>query len=235
MKPSQADIIPLKPPDLSINGNKVKRVHSTKFLGVILDEHCNWKEHIQLVQSKISKNLGIMYKSKRLLNQHCLKTLYFSFIHSYINYCNIAWASTYKTHLERIYIIQKKAARIIMNQDMYTKARPLMKSLQILNVYQLNIFQTVLFMFKLKNEMNPQVFKNKLSAINHRYPTRFSQNNFTIPKATLRRTDFTITCRGPRLWNCIPTTGIKSLRLIITFQNQLKRLLLNLNNETEFF
>ena len=39
--------------------------------------------------------------------------VYFSFIHSQINYGNIAWGSTYKTKLKKIFTYQKKAARVI--------------------------------------------------------------------------------------------------------------------------
>ena len=33
-----------------------------KFLGVIIDENLTWMKHINLVTSKISKNIGVMHK-----------------------------------------------------------------------------------------------------------------------------------------------------------------------------
>ena len=86
LKPTKVDA------DLKINNVKIKRVFSMKFLGVILDQHLNWNEHIKLIENKTSKCIGIMHRVKDLLNKQCLKHLYFSFIHSYLNYCsNIAW------------------------------------------------------------------------------------------------------------------------------------------------
>ena len=43
-----------------------------------------------------------------------------------------------------------QAARIIFNQDRFTHARPLLKTLNTLNVYQINILQVLLFMHKIK-------------------------------------------------------------------------------------
>ena len=235
MKPSKKDHIPLKLPQLSINEENIKRVYSTKFLGVILDENVNWNKHIKIIENKTSKNLGIMYKSKHLLNRNCLKNIYFSFIHSYLNYCNIAWASTYKSNLKKLYTTQKKASRIIMDKNMFTEARPLMKDLNILNVYQLNIFQTLPFMFKQQSENNPQVFKSQFSKISHRYPTRYSLNNYAIPKTMLRKTDFAITCRAPSLWNKIATAEMKKSASINIFKSQLKSHLLNSQTETSYF
>ena len=98
-----------------------------KFLGVFLDEIMTWKNHISCVESKISKNLGILYKARSLLNKECMKQLYFSFVHSYLNYGNIAWASTNKTKLETLLRKQTHGVRIIYFEDKFTHAKPLLK------------------------------------------------------------------------------------------------------------
>ena len=86
------------------------------------------------IETKISKNLGILYKARQLLNFKCTKQLYFSFIHSYINYGNIAWGSTNPTKLKVILRRQKQASRVIDFQDKFTDARPLLKKLNALTV-----------------------------------------------------------------------------------------------------
>ena len=147
-KLSKRDHIPLRLPDLSINNIKVKREFAMKFLGVLLDENLTWRKHIELIENKVSKNLGILYKVKSLLNQECLKSIYFSFIHSYINYANIAWSSTNRSKLVKLFNKQKHASRLILHEDRYTSAKPLMQQLKVLNIYQINIFQILLFMLK---------------------------------------------------------------------------------------
>ena len=67
----------------------MKRENVTKFLGLLIDEHLSWKQHIDMVSSKISKSIGILYKSRDVLSKQCLKQLYFPFIHNYVNYANI--------------------------------------------------------------------------------------------------------------------------------------------------
>src|SRR6218665_2501554 len=42
-----------------------------------------------------------------------LLTLYYSLIYPYIAYCNIIWASNYKSRLYRLKILQKRSVRII--------------------------------------------------------------------------------------------------------------------------
>ena len=95
--------MPLKLPDLQIANKPIKRTFSIKFLEVMLDENVTWKDHIHTIEKKIAKNLGLLYHAKHLLNQEPLKIIYFPYIHSYLNYFNNAWASTYYTKLKTIH------------------------------------------------------------------------------------------------------------------------------------
>ena len=97
--------IPLKLPSLQLNGN-FERENSFKFLGVILDEHLIWKKHMQLFENKVS-NVGALYEISKLINSTCLQSIYFSFIHYYINYACIKWTSTKKIKLEKLFGQQK--------------------------------------------------------------------------------------------------------------------------------
>ena len=139
-----------------INDKETKRVTSIKCLGVLTDEHLTWKEHITVIENKISKNLGLFYRAKRVLDNNALKKLYFSFFHSYINYGNIAWASTSKTKLKKIASKQNEAVRVVNNDN--ADIRELMLKMKVLNIYKLNIYQVLTFMFKIKTNTAPLVF-----------------------------------------------------------------------------
>ena len=122
-----------------------------------------------------------------------------------------------------------------MNVNRYTNARPIMTTNRILNVYQLNIYQISLFMFKYHNSMTPKVFNGHFSKITHRYPTRHSFSNLKIPWTKLRLTDFSITCRGPRIWNAFLTDTLKNSKTLTKFKSSIKQKLLNSDNELTYF
>ena len=50
------DSLPLQLPAMTFNNIEIKRENSVKFLGVIIDENLTWKNHIEVVENKISKN-----------------------------------------------------------------------------------------------------------------------------------------------------------------------------------
>ena len=83
----------------------------------MLDENISRKEHIKTVENELSKNLGLLCKAKQSLINESLKSIYFSYIYSYLNYANIAWASTNPARLKKIHYLQKQAAKVIFNKD----------------------------------------------------------------------------------------------------------------------
>ena len=71
------DNLPLQLPVLRINNYEIKRSSSIKFLGVMVDEHLNWKDHINVIENKLPKDLGLLHKVKQFLNAKVMKSLFF--------------------------------------------------------------------------------------------------------------------------------------------------------------
>ena len=53
-----------------------------------------------------------------------------------------------------------------------------MKEIKALNIYKLNIYQVLTFMFKIKRGTASAAFRNDFREIPHRYSAGFSQSNF---------------------------------------------------------
>ena len=74
-----------------INNHDIERVNIMKFISVLLDDNLSWKEHIKHLENKIDKSIGLMHRGKPFLDKKSLLALYYSYIHSYLNYANLAW------------------------------------------------------------------------------------------------------------------------------------------------
>ena len=89
--------------------------------------------------------------------------------------------------------------RIIYNKDKFAYSNPLMRDMNALSVYQINIFQVLKFMYKAKHMLNPRVFDNTFTEIHHRCPTRFSRSNLKQPKIVAKATSFAISSFGSKI------------------------------------
>ena len=114
--------------NICINTINVTRVQSSKFLGIIIDENLNLKPHIQLVKSKLSKTLSIIYKASKLINYEGMLTLYCSLFLLHLTYYCELWGNTYATNVNCIYVIQKKVVRIIHHEERLADTKCLFKA-----------------------------------------------------------------------------------------------------------
>ena len=71
----------------------------------------------------------------------------------------------------------KHAVRIIFNENRLCHSRPLLRTFNALNVYQLNIYENLNFMHRLKNDNIPKIFPELIKK--PKYPTKFQKNSFT--------------------------------------------------------
>ena len=80
--------------------------------------------------------------------------------------CDITWSSTYVTNLNRIFILQKRAVRVLTNSDFRAQSAPLSLLLKILDIFKPNAFHVAKFMFCYHHQILPPLFSN-LFLLNH--------------------------------------------------------------------
>ena len=184
---------------------------------------------------KYQKSIGILYKSRGILKQPLLKWLYISFIHCHLNYANIAWASSYKSKLEGLYRHQKHAARIINFKDRFTHAQPLLHNMKTLDIFQINLFHIIFFMFKCKKKIAPPIFHNLFIRIpENKYNIR-SRGKLTKPFNRKKRTQFYIDYRGPHSWNELAHDNFHTLDSLPLFRKKMKEFILMFHDIEQYF
>ena len=94
--------------------------------------------------------------------------------------------NTYKTTRQPIFILQKRAMRLITFSRFDEHSSPLFKSLEIIKFLDLVTFHLAIFMYKYHNQLLPSVFSSFFSKISqiHTYNTRLgAKQSYYLPKA----------------------------------------------------
>ena len=152
---------------ISIDNQNIVEVKETNFLGVILDEKLNWKSEISHVANKVAKSIGIISRCHFFLPKWSLRMLCCSLIYPYFYQSNIVWASTYKTSLRPVVILQKRTIRIINKSHFNAYKDPIFKDLSILKFNDIHLLQLGQFMYFCKNSFYLQgLITISLKAIN---------------------------------------------------------------------
>jgi len=211
------------PYNIIIDDIPLERKQCTKFLGVFIDDQLNWNHHIGHITTCISRNIGILYKTRSYLPKSTLLMLYNSLLLPYMTYCNLIWASGGKTKINSIYLLQKKALRLCTGSHYLEHTYPLFSELKTLYIFDIDTLQSLIFMYKYKNKLLPESFKDffTLNSDIHSYPTRNSQNFHLVnPRLLIAHTS--IRHHGPDLWNTLPD-NITSCHNLFAFKARIKK------------
>ena len=205
--------------NININGITLENVSQAKYLGVVLDPKLKFNKHIDYIAEKISKSTGILYKLKKLkIPIQILKQIYYSLIYSIINYNICAYGGTYNTHINRLFLLQKRAIRLICGESFLAHTDPLFYRTQILKIHDIYRLNVAVYMFEARHSGE---FDR-----NHPYPTR-SYNDLVPIYARLNVTQNYLKVSGPNVWNSIPQE-IRNLPSLSMFKNRYKKYLLSL-------
>ena len=200
----------------SVNDTKIDRVTEILFLGVIIDECLTWKPHILNLTRKISKSLGIIYKSSFCLNKNSLCTLYYGLVYPYLYYCACVWGLTYHSNFKRLVTLQKRALeRFLEVISMLT----LIKSLKFENIVSLQVAK---IMYLYKSGQLPESFQNMFFTGQeiHNYNTR-NRSFFRLPSCRTNVRKFSLRFQGPKIFNSI-NDEIKNSLSLREFTSKLK-------------
>ena len=98
--------------NIEIDSTRIPMVESNKFLGTWVDRHLNWKTHIDKLALQINSRNGLLKGGKRILSLHAMKVLYYTQIHSIIQYGIVVWGNMVnKTQIKRLQKLQSISVR----------------------------------------------------------------------------------------------------------------------------
>ena len=210
---------------ISNNTCSIGEINETKFLGLHITSDLTWSTHISHIVNKIKPGIAMLYKLRCTVEPRTLLHIYYSIIHTHLNYGILIWGDSPQTHLNKLLKLQKKALRIIFHKSPLTSCRPLFKKYNILTVFSLYILEAACHAKKcllLHNVDTPIPLLQTTSNI-HTYNTRHHDDIY-IPNSRLKNTDIKYKCS--LIYNKLPQ-HLKAINSVKSFKLATKKHLLN--------
>ena len=127
-----------------LNGTNIEQVTNTNFLGVTIDENLTWREHIKMVETKVSKKLCMFLIIKRY-------TYYINHLLNHICHIAVRYGEVRINPDSRNYFCYKKAIRIIYNLNYHDHTSVFFHSSKILKLHDLVTYKTMIILYKANN------------------------------------------------------------------------------------
>jgi len=194
---------------VDINIQYIERKDHIKYLGVFIDKHLNWGAHIQHVNNKVAKNIGIINKLRHYLDLKTMKQLYYTLIFPYLNYGILSWGNNYKTRLNKLRIKQNKCMRNIFFAHSREHSTPYYNLLEILNLDNILKFKTAVFTHKILEKKDiPAIFSDFIIPAEdiHPHKTRYATQG-NLHRSSIR-TDygkFMFRYKAVQVWESVPS------------------------------
>ena len=131
----------------------IRHKPSTKLLGVHIDEMLTWDNQIKHISSKVSNGLRMLYLARKLTgNQETIKTIYYSLVQPYFDYCHVVWGDCSKTNADKLQKLRNRAAQIIAWADYSIRSSDVLNSLEWSNLEERRKRHLLVAMFKIFND-----------------------------------------------------------------------------------
>jgi hypothetical protein len=112
-------------------GHKDKYIEEAvrlKFLGLKIDNHLNWKNHIDQIIPKLSAACYMVRQMYYICNNDTLRSIYFAYFHSIASYGIILGGNS--SHSNKIFTLQKRIIRHMVGAHPRTSCRRLFKKIR---------------------------------------------------------------------------------------------------------
>ena len=139
---------------------QINRVNSIQYLGMLLDEHLYWHEHVDQICASLVKYFGIFNHIKNFVSLRISKQLYYAFIYSRIQYGIEAYGSCAKETMSKLQIMQNKLLKLLLKWDRRTSTDFVHKALSLLKIDGVHIAKVLSFVNECRSCRVPDMFVN---------------------------------------------------------------------------
>ena len=206
--------------EYTLHGQILKQLCSVKYPGVTIEQKLSWNEHIGNVVKKASSwtwcSLDIIYKySVHCTTGHVKANAYKTLVRPLIEYASIVWDSFTQANIDKIEMVQSRAACYVQtNYSRYASVNDMISKLGWCSLLQCRADNRLFLLYKKVNGIVAIDFSNKLVQVNTYRATRHSHSNsFILPSETKTFIQQSFLPRTIRQWNNLPVAMVAALSL----------------------
>ena len=222
-----------------INGMKIEKVSSAKFLGVVIDEKLNWDQHVQYLLKKLRSITGALCRIRKSIPNNLYLKLYSALFESHLTYGISVWGVSLKDNEnDKLFVTQKQCIRVLfgdldkyldkqstcartrpfgeqkLGQTYYQKehTKPIFNRLKLLTVQNLFKYYCISELYKIIKFRCPYTIYNCIKV-----SPRESSLNIILPVKSN-----TFLYRASTFWNSIHKQILSSTHGLRTSMNLIK-------------
>ena len=209
--------------DIKVGESIIRESKEVTLLGVLIDNDISLKSYLNDKIKMANSKIASIKRNQHFLTFQQKKIVLSSFVHCHFSYAPLAWMFHSREINNKINRVQKRALRILFN-DEHSTFEELLKRDEAFTVHERNIQRLLTEMFKAKNKLEPHLLQGIFEANSYQGPTlRNSSKYFSRPHVnTVKYGERSLQNLGVRLWDQLPK-DIQEIDRLPKFQSFIKK------------
>lgn len=187
---------------IRIDGEEIEKVIMFKYLGIILDNKLDFKEHLEYIKKKIGKTIGYLRRLSGKLSSWSRMMIYNVIIKPHFEYCSTILYQTPINERNQLQKLQNKAMRCILRCRRETHINDMLQTLNIVSINQSILINVLVFIFKILNGLSPPYLVKKIVKL------KSVKNYIATRGATEKENLFRKRCNGKKWYQSMFNRGI---------------------------
>ena len=204
-----------------INGQIISPTSHAKILGVTIDHELKFKEHVSTICQKAARQLNVLKRLHKFLNEDSRLAIYRCFILSNFSYCPLVWHFCSIELCHKMEKIQERALRFVYS-DFTSSYDALLKKGNHQMLYLNRLRNIATEVYKICNGYSPRylsdLIERKLLPYNVRAKDILNQPKCNSVSYGLNSFRY----KGPKIWNQLPN-HLKEAVSLDVFKSLIKK------------
>ena len=186
-----------------------------------IDNKLSFESHVSSLCKKASQKLHALTRIANYMDLSKRRTLMKTFVISQFNYCPLVWMFQSRKLNNRINSIHERALRITY-KDYKSSFNELLQNDNAVTIHQRNLQALATEIFKIKNDLSPEIMKEVVELKEPSYNLRLKENSFV--RGIVRTTNYglqSIRYLAPKNWKLVPDE-IKNCQSLHKFKDLIK-------------
>ena len=203
---------------INLHNTRIEFSLKAKNLGLNLDSALSMDVHVNHLCKVLNFELRKLSQIRQYLDINATKTLASAFILSRLDYCNSMFAGLPQDRLQKLQLIQNRAARLILKEPKRAHVTPMLRSLHWLPVNARIDYRLATICFQCLHCEYPSYLKELVSFYQPPRDLRSkNKKKLCIPETSLAYGNRAFSFAGPHVWNDLPV-NLRSLECFDTFK-----------------
>lgn len=209
----------------------LQQVKKLKLLGLHIEENLSWATHVNNVAVKMGRAISVIKRCSFYLNDHTKRLVTQALVLSHLDYSSIIWSHAPKNLLNRLQLVQNRAARLVLGCPYRANVYKMHSKLHWMMVDKRQQYNLLTFFYKMSNIKKPTCLFSRIQLVrnsHHHHTRQGAKGLYVLPRArTWARKS--VLFRAISSWNNL-SPEIRNSCSSSVFKKKLKNKLLTIQN-----